>query len=156
MDLTLLSVWSPSWTLSISVASVWPVTAAMNSTRAVLPQPMGPSSSTGFWEATARASRLRFRHVESTSTTSFWFTWLGVLWAVLGRTTPHTATTFWHRSSEITWPLVNLQGFSWRHMTEPWLVSTRAFSTSSCWASSKALMRKKKLCSGALISEQCT
>lgn len=164
-SLTLLSVWSPSWTLRISVAFVCPVTAAINSTRAVLPHPIGPSRSTGFWEATASASLLRLRQVESTSTRSFWFTyergatlWISfffkttgsVSWdrkrtcsvclgAVLGSTTPHTATTFWERSSDTTWPLVNLLAFSWRHITEPWLAKTRAFSTSTCWVSSKAL-----------------
>ena len=66
------------------------------------------------------------------------------LGTILGRTTPQTATTFWDRSSDTTWPLVNLLALSWRHITEPWLVNTKAFSTSSCWASSKALNKEQR------------
>lgn len=73
--LTLLSVWSPSWTLRISAVFICPVTAAMNSTKAVLPHPIGPSRRTGFWDATASASLRTLRQVESTSTRSFGFSW---------------------------------------------------------------------------------
>lgn len=163
--LTLLSVWSPSWTLRISAVFICPVTAAMNSTKAVLPHPIGPSRRTGFWDATASASLRTLRQVESTSTRSFGFSWgqdrglrifffplftaltcwPGIhtcstcLGATLGSTTPQTATTFCERSSDTTWPLVNLFAFSWRHITEHWLARTSAFSASMCWVSSNAL-----------------
>ena len=162
------------------------------------------SNRTALWEATASASLLRLRHVESTSTRSLgliyreWtmsiqktlladgivcvkclaaqalnkmlgrgvpssitvvtatvltiltishllkFTWCAqtcsvCLGDILGSTTPHTATTFCDRSSDTTWPRVNLLAFWWRHITEPWLANTRAFSTSNCWVSSKDL-----------------
>lgn len=73
INVTLLSVWSPSWTFRISLDLTCPVAAARNWTREVLPQPIGPSSNTGLWEARARASLLRLWQVESTSTKSFGF-----------------------------------------------------------------------------------
>lgn len=68
--LTLLSVSSPSCIfISCGAPSLpCPVTSAKCSTRAVLPQPTGPSSNAGRQEDTARARLRRLRRVVDTGT----------------------------------------------------------------------------------------
>lgn len=67
-SVTLLSVWSPSWTFKIWGGFVLPVTAAKYSIKVVLPHPIGPSNKTGLWNATAIARFWRFVQADSTKT----------------------------------------------------------------------------------------
>lgn len=65
-------------------------------------------------------ANIRKRERKTTAETDIWqrlHTCSGCLGTILGSTTPQTATTFCDKSSDTTWPLVNLLAFSWHHVT---------------------------------------